>query len=694
MKTIYSLFAFLFVVSTLNAQTLNRSIRPASAPAKEIHIKDAQLFTLPNGLKVFLVEDKTTPILYYSLTLDVDPALQGNKAGIYDVFNDVFGKATTSRTKEQLNKEVDLIAAQFSASRSGVSISFLKKYEQKALDLFSDILLHPVFTQEDFNLTIEKTNTLLAGLGDDGGEMTDRVSSVLTYGKQFPYGELTTKQTIGNVQIADLENYYNTYFAPNTAYLVIVGDISLTEAKASAQKHLGQWKKKTVPVAKYLIPSAPATTEVAYIVKSEAVQSSITVTYPLAFQIGQPDYDAARIMNYILGGSATGYLFTNLREQHSYTYGAYSNLSSGEHIGRFEISGGRGPASVKAAITDSAVYEIFHELNRIITEPVTEESLKAAKTYLAGNFSRSLENSSTLAGFAINIDKYKLPKDYYKNYLKRIEAVTVADVQAAAKKYVKPNNAWIVVTGDKVYADKLLPFASDKSIHYFDHDANSVAAPTGESTDIPAETIIANYVNALGGKAAIDKIHDYTITADVKAMGQSLSFTQRFKTPDKTLVNLEMNGMAIQKMAFDGTALRISGMGGAQELTEGDLLNNIKDGAGVVPEADYVKNGYALSVGDIEEVNGQKAYVLTATKGESKAINYFDVTTGLKLKSINSLTPPEGEPQTTAIEYSDYRAVNGVQFPFLLKQSMGGMSMDCIVKSVEINQGIDDSVFQ
>jgi predicted Zn-dependent peptidase len=684
----------LSAVSTIHAQTLDRNIRPVSQPAKEIHIKDAQAFTLKNGLKVFLVEDKTTPIVYYSLSLDVKPALQGDKAGMYDIFSNIYGKATVSRTKEQLNKETDLIAARLAAGRNGVYVSYLKKYEKQALDLFSDVLLHPVFTKEDFDLTLEKMKTGLSSLGDDGGEMNQRVSNVLTYGKNYPAGELTTMQSIENVELSDLETYYNTYFAPNVARLVIVGDVSLQEAKAAAEKYLGKWKKKTVPVTRHTIPSAPATTEVAYIVKPGAVQSSIDVSYPVTYAIGQPDFDAARIMNYMLGGSATGYLFLNLREKHSYTYGVYSNLASGEQIGRFNLSDGRrGAPSVKAAITDSAIHEVFYELNRMLHDPLSEEALKAAKTYLAGSFSRSLETSSTLADFAVNIDKYHLPKDYYKNYLKRLEAVTLADVQAAAQKYVKPDNAWIVVTGDKAYAEKLLPFAGDQTIHYYDYDANPVAPPVNESADVSAQTVIDGYVKALGGKAAIDNINDYTISADVKAMGQSLSLTQTFKKPNKTLVSLEMNGMAIQKITFDGTALKMSGMGGAQEFTEGEILDNIKDGAGVVPESDYVKNGYVLSVGDIEEVNGQKAYVLTATKGGSKAVNYFDVKTGLKLKSLTSLTTPMGEQQT-AIEYSDYRAVDGVQFPFLMKQSMNGMSMDCLVKSVEINKGIDDSVFQ
>lgn len=472
MKTIYSLFVFLLVASTLSAQTLDRSIRPVSAPAKEIHIKDAQVFSLKNGLKVFLVEDKKTPIVYYSLNLDVKPALQGDKTGMYDVFNDVYGKATVSRAKEQLNKEADLIAAQMYANRWGISISFLKKYETQALELFSDVLLNPVFNREDFDLTVDKIRTGLSSLGDDPGEINERVANVLTYGKGFPSGEIVTKQSIENVEPADLEAYYKTYFAPNVARLVIIGDISLKEAKASAEKYLGQWEEKSVPVTEYIIPFAPPVTKVAYVVKPEAVQSIVAVTYPVTFRIGQPDFDAANVMNTILGTPFSGYLFMNLREKHSFTYGAYSSLSGGEQIGRFNVYGSRGGAAVNAAVTDSAVYQIFHEMNRIINEPVTEKSLKTAKTLLAGNFSRSLEQPSTLAGFAVNIDKYQLPEDYYKNFLKRLDAITIEDVQAAAQQFIKPENAWIVVTGDKAHAESLLPFAGDQTIHFYDYDAN------------------------------------------------------------------------------------------------------------------------------------------------------------------------------------------------------------------------------
>ncbi|MDR2843632.1 MAG: insulinase family protein, partial [Candidatus Symbiothrix sp.] len=634
MKTLYGIFFLLLSVVTLHAQSLDRSIRPSSAPAKEINIKDARVFQLSNGLKVFLVEDKTTPIVYYSLQLDVKPQLQGDKTGLYDLFDEVFGKRTATRTKEQLNQDIDLIGARANAHRNGGSISFLKKYGNNALDIFTDMILHPVFAQEEFDLAMTQYQTLLSSLGDDAGQINERVSSVLTYGKNYPAGEAITQATLKNVQLPDMQAYYNTCFAPNVSRLVIIGDVTLKEAKANAQKYFGSWKKKTVPVTQYEIPSAPEGTRVAYVVKPGAVQSSIDISYPIEYQLGAPDYDAARVMDQIFGGSGTGRLFLNLREQHSYTYGIYSDLSPDEHIGRFKLTSGGGAASVKAAATDSAIYEIFNEMKHIRLEPVSEKELKSAKTYRAGGFSRSLEKPSTIANFAINIDKYHLPKDYYKNYLKRLEALTAEEVQAAAQKYIRPENAWIVVTGDRAEADKLLPFAGDQTIHYYDYDANPTEAPVTQEAGISVQQLIANYVEAMGGEAVVQQIQDYQVSAKMTVMGQQADFTQYFKAPNLSATTLALDGTVIQRIAFDGSVVRISGLSGSQEMTAGAEFESVKNESSLIPERNYLANGYTLTVNGIEPVNGKEAYVLSISKeGMSTSLRYFDIASGLPVKS-------------------------------------------------------------
>ncbi|MCL1937631.1 MAG: insulinase family protein [Candidatus Azobacteroides sp.] len=693
MKKIYGLVILFVSVVALNAQELDRSIRPSSAPAKEINIKDAQIFTLDNGLKVFLVEDKTTPIVYYSLRLDVKPALQGEKAGAYDMFGDVFGKATTSRSKEQLNKEIDLIGALTNVHINGGYISFLKKYEDKALELFSDILLHPAFVQQEYDLSLEKYKSYLAALADDGGDVNQRVGAALTYGKNFPAGEVTTLKTLDNIRMSDLENYYQTYFAPNVARLVIVGDVSLSEAKANAKKYFGFWKKKKVAVAQYVIPQAPQTTQVAYIVRPGAVQSFIDLTYPVYFRVGVPDYEAARLMNLILGNSGSGRLFLNLRETHSYTYGVYSKLDTDELAGRFHLTAGSsGAAAVKASVTDSALYETRNEINRLINEPVSEKELKDIKSYVVGNFARSLEQSETVASFALDIDKYNLPKDYFKNYLKRIEAVTASDIQAAAGKYLKPGNAWIVVTGDQAYAENLASLAGDQTVHFYDFDANPTEAPSTQSVDIDAETLIDRYVQALGGKTALDQIDCYVKKGDVNLMGMPLQMEEYFKKPNLQASFLLRNGQVTQQKTFDGTTLKMSGMAN-QELTEGPEVEKRKNEAGICPELNYVANGYTLSVGGIEKLNGSDVYVLNSTKNGKTTVSYFDKESGLKVKSVSTEDIPMAGTQTISIEYSDYRTVEGVQFPFAIKQNAGGMVMDLNINSIDVNTEIPDSIF-
>ncbi|NDV58879.1 insulinase family protein [Bacteroides sp. 519] len=685
----------IILISSLsaNAQTIDRSIRPLAAPAKEVNIKDAQVFTLKNGLKVFLVEDNSTPLVLYSLQLDVKPTLEADKVGRNSLFNEVFGTITKNRSKEQLNKDIDMIAMQGGVHRNGGYAYFLKKHHDKALEIMTDMLFNPVFSQEEFELGLGKYKTDLSAIGDDAGNITNRIANTLVYGKGYPGGEIMTLKTLESVTLADLEAYYNTYFAPNVARLVIVGDISKKEAQKQAEKYFGKWAKKDVPVTDYVIPTAPAQNKVAFANKPGSVQSAIDVCYPVKFNLKESDYDAAAVMNQILGGSGTGHLFMNLREDKSWTYGIYTSLSAGEQIGSMSLTSGRGAASVKALATDSAVYEILKEFDRIIKEPVTAQELKDAVTYRAGNFSRSLAQSTNIAQFAVNIDKYNLPKDYYRNYLKRLEALTPADIQAAAAKYIKPENAWIVVTGDKQHADKLARFASDGKVQWYDYDANPIEAPTTKEVNVSAEEVIQNYIKAIGGKEAIDKINDFKIVGEMQIMGKSGAVEQTFKKPNLSTNSMSMQGMLIQKMAFDGKVLRISGMQGNSETTEGPKVEEIKYATGIAPELNYLTNGSTLTVEGIEAINEEDAYALKIEKNGAFAVEYYSVQSGLKLRKVQTTKTPNGEMQAIT-DYSDYREMSGVKVPYASKQSVMGQNINIIITSIEMNIGLKDADFK
>lgn len=690
MKKLKNILLLILCVIAVSAQTVDRSKRPGSAPAKEIEIKDAQTFTLSNGLKVFVVEDNRAPIVYYSLQLDIKPALEGEKAGLQDLFSGVFGTATTTRNRQQLNKEIDLIGANVNMHARGGSGSGLKKYELKMLELIADMALNPLFTEEELNLAREKEKSGLEFLSSDANQICKRLSYALTFGNQYPDGEVQTFETLERITIADLQAFYNTYFAPNVVRLVVVGDITVAEAKANVQKYFGAWKKKKVPETKYVIPKTPKETKVAMLNKDGAVQSSIKISYPVDFKPGVAGAEAAAIANYIFGGGMSSKLFLNLRETHSWTYGVYSRLHDGELTGLFELSDGRsGAGSVNAAATDSAIVEVISEMNNMIQKPVTQAELNAAKAYFAGNFGRSLQHPATIANFATRIDKYKLPKNYYKNYLKRIDALTVADIQAAAKKYFKPDNTWIVVVGDKEYEEALKKIAANKTVQFYDINANPIDAPETKIADLSAEQLIDNYVKAIGGASAIASISDYKINATMSAMGQNMDIVMLYKSPHYTLFSMSMGGVTAQKMVFNGASYTLSGMGGNQVFTEGQEFESAKAEAAVCPEMNFIKNGYALKIKGIEKIDDNEAYVLEVKKVDVDMVYYFDTKTYLLIRTVTNRETPQGVVQQIS-EASDYRPVGGVLFPYTVLQKVPAMNveMKMTVTTMQANTGL------
>ncbi|MDZ7650676.1 MAG: insulinase family protein [Cytophagales bacterium] len=243
---------------------------------------------------------------------------------------------------------------------------------------------------------------------------------------------------------------------------------------------------------------------------------------------GTQDAIKARVTNQILGGGFSARLMQNLREKHGYTYGAGSRLSADNLIGNFNAS-----ASVRNEVTDSSVYEFLSELKRMVNEPVEEKELVAAKAEISGSFGRSLENPQTIAGFALNTAKYNLPKDYYNNYLKYVDAITLADVQATAKKYIRPDNAHIIVVGKgSDVADKLAKFGEVKHFDIYGEPyvpVKASALPVG----LTAEKVISNYINAIGGSKKIQELKSVKTVSKATIQGTELTMTVSKKAPEK-----------------------------------------------------------------------------------------------------------------------------------------------------------------
>ncbi|MHB1686369.1 MAG: M16 family metallopeptidase [Ignavibacteriaceae bacterium] len=682
-RILFLIFAIEF--AAVSFAQVDRSKPPQPGPAPLIQLGKYDTLELANGLKVFVIENNKLPRVAFYLIINRTPILQNGETGYISAAGKLLGTATKTKTKDQINEQVDFIGASLSTSSSGVFAMSLKDHVTTLLDLMSDVVTNAVFKQSELDKIKLRMKSDLEASKDDPDAISSVVGDALRYGKNYPYGEVMTEKTIQNISLKKCEDYYSTYFHPNDSYLAVVGDISKDEAKSLVEKYFGDWQKGNIPKFSYKTPEPPAHREVAIVDRPNAVQSAINITYPVQLVPGSKDIIKASVMNTILGGDAFR-LFQDLREDHGYTYGAYSDLSSDEHVGFFDAS-----ANVRNDVTDSSVTQILYEMNRIRKDKVSDEELQHAKNFISGNFAISLERPQTIASFAINIAKYNLPNDYYQNYLKTIAAVTPEDIQKEAGKYILPDNSYVLVVGNADQVAKgLTQFGSIKYYDTFGNliDTTKASIPVG----LTAEKIIDNYVNAIGGKENLRKVKDRTTVMSGSVQGMTVSMVIYQKAPDKMMQEVSAGAMK-QGIYFNGKK-GVMQMAGKSIEVKANELEKLRYESTLDLLTHLKSLGIKLKLEDIEKVNGKEAYkVDMILPSGTKWIQYYDTQTWLKVKESKAITVPQGT-FTQDTYFDDYRDVDGVKYPFSLKQTLGPQHLDFIVTSIKVNTGLKDNMFE
>ncbi len=680
---IVSFIAVLAMSFAVNAQRdLNKQPKPGPAP--KVKLGKPEKFTLPNGLKVIMVENHKLPRASANLSIDNKPVFEGDKAGVSSLMGSLLGNGTTSISKDDFNEKVDYLGANLGFSSGGAFASSLKKYFPEILGLMADGVKNPVFTKEEFDKEIERTLEGLKNQDKDLKTIARRVEDYLTYGKEHPFGEYVTPKSINNITLEDVKKDYDTYYRPNNAYLVIVGDINPKETKKLVTKLFSGWKKGSIPAYTMPKPVNPATTEINFIDMPNAVQSEIAVINNIDLKLGDKDYYAALLANNILGGGGTARLFMNLREDKGYTYGSYSRVSQSRYAGTFKAT-----ASVRNMVTDSSMVEILKEINKVRYQKVSEEELKNSKAEYIGSFVMNVQKPRTVAGYALNIARYNLPTDFYENYLENINKVTLEDVQNAAIKYFKGDKARIFITGKGMDVLKNLEKTSDYPIKYFDKMGEATSKPK-MSAPIPAgvtaTTVVDKYFEAIGGKDKVAAVKTVMISSEAKIAQAPapIKLVAKLAAPNKTASLVSMMGNTLQKSVFDGTKGYEEARGQKKE-TAGEELEKAKASTAPFQDEAYKKG----KLDRIEPVNGADAYVVL--HGDKEV--FYDVKSGLKVKTVTTVKTPQGEQKVPAV-FSDYKEVNGIKFPHKVSRKNGPMELNFEVKEIKINEGISDADFQ
>lgn len=686
-KIILTITALIFTLN-INAQ-LDRSVMPTGGPSPKIKLDKPKEFKLKNGIKVLVVENHKLPRINYSLRFDRNPIVEGEKAGVISLLGSMLGNGTTSISKDEFNEEVDFLGASVNVGFGSGFAFTLTKNNERVLDLFSDAVINPLLTEEEFEKEKEKLIEGLKSQKKDIDAISSRVGDALSYGKNHAYGEFITEQTIDNISFQDIIDYHAKYFIPNNVYLVVIGDVNYKNVKSLISEKFGSWEKgKNIDDPEPVLTENVALTEINFIDLPTATQSAIQVTNNVDLMMTDEDYFAALMANDILGGGGEGYLFKNLREDKGYTYGAYSSLGSN----RYGVSKFRAGAKVRNMVTDSAVSEIVKEISRIRLEKVDSELLKNAKAKYVGSFIRNAENPQTIAGYALNIKLNNLPDDYYESYLENINSVSEEDVKKAASKYFKIANTRIVVVGkgsDVVANLEEVGFP----INYYDQYANSIAKPIFNKAipeGLTAVDVINNYIKAVGGKANLESVNTLVMKANVTIPGAPFSpeATMRQKLPNKSSFKMEVNmqgqQMTLSKTTFDGER-GYSEMQGQRVEFDEKQLDESKKVKGIFEEL-YFKTE-ELELVSINSVNYQDAYKVKVTVDGKESHRYYSVESGLLLSTEDT----DDNNNVVTTNYGDYQSVQNIMFPFYME--LPAQKLEFKTTSVEINKEIKDSSF-
>ena len=698
MKTIYkmntklSAFILLFLISvvSVNAQ-LDRSKQPKAGPEPSISLEVPSEFELKNGLKVLVVENHKLPRVTYSLNIDNKPVATGAKAGVESLIGSMLGNGTTSISKDDFNDEIDFLGANLNIGINGGFARSLSKYSERILELMADAAINPLLTEEEFEK--EKTK-LIEGLKTQEKSIDaigNRVADALLYGAKHPYGEFITEETVNNVTFGDAVAFYQKYFNPNNAYLVIIGDVDLSTIRKQVKTYFGKWEK-SIDVSTSVPPVSPNAqyTQINFVDLPNASQSSIAIKNSVDLKMNDEDYHASIITNSILGGGGEGYLFKNLREDKGYTYGAYSSLRADRYgAGTFSAT-----AKVRNMVTDSAVVQAMKEINRIKTETVDPQMLKDTKAKYVGKFIMGLEDPQTVARYALDIKLNNLPKNFYTTYLQKINAVTADDVTRVANKYMKPENARIVVIGKgSDVLDNLEK--TGIPIKYYDKYATAVEKPVFSKpipSGVTAESVVANYLTAVGGKDKLKSINTLLTNADVTIEGAPFKPKAVIKAmaPNKESMEMVIEGMGtVMKQKFDGSTGYREQQGMKVPMTDKEM-DGKKEEKGLFPEL-YVDVA-TMELESVATVEGKDVYKIKVTKGEDVSYRYYDTETGYLVRT-ESTSEQQGQMVTSIVDFSDYQDVEGVMLPKTQKITNGPQIITLNSTDIKFNEGVTEADF-
>ena len=459
---------------SINADEPWRSQVPAGGPARPLQLAAPQSATLSNGLTLILSERRELPIVAASLVLrtggDANPL---DKPGMASFVSAMLIEGTSTRSAMALADEVARLGASLGVAGSmdatTVTTRSLTKNFAATFGLLADVALNPSFPVEEIERQRASRLATLVQRRDNPAQVATQVTAAALYGPRHPYGysDIGTESSVKAMSRDDIDAFWKQNFVPNNAALVVAGDISMDELRALADGTFGAWQRGS-PATPSLGAPAKTRARVVIVDKPGSPQTQLRVG-SIGAARSSPDFRSMQVMNLALGGLFSSRINMNLREQHGYTYGAWSQFSFRRAPGPFEVVSG-----VRTDVTGPAVSEVFKELRGMTERPVSEEELKKAKDSLSQSLPGAFESNANAVSNFSNVFIYDLGLDYYSRYAEQVNAVTVDEALAAARKYLVPDEMVVIAVGDRAKIEPQLRRLSLGAIEIRDAEGRPV----------------------------------------------------------------------------------------------------------------------------------------------------------------------------------------------------------------------------
>ena len=664
-----------------------RQAPPAPMPLRPLEFPGFRETTLPNGLRVIVVEHHAQPVVNVNLYVQggsaADPAA---KLGLADLTATLLTKGTGRRSAQQIAETIEGVGGSMSAFAQrdylAISSGVLAENLPLAFTLLGDVALNPTFPAAELETARTRALSGLQVQLAQPASIAQRRFALEVYGDEHPYGRSPVPQTVKAITRTDLVSFHRENFRANNALLVVSGDVSADSVIALAKKTFGAWKGGAAPQVSFVAPPARGQKPITLVNRPGSAQSNILIG-GVAVRPDNPDYPALQVLNKIVGGGTDARLFLILREQKGWTYGAYTDITRPRDIGYYVAS-----AEVRTAVTDSALAEMLHQLNRLREEPVAAAELEAAKSFLTGSFPLTIETAGQIAGQVAQTRLLGLPIEDLTHYRERIASVTAADVQRVAQTYVRPDQASIVIVGDaaKVMAG-LEPIAP---VALYDVEGKSL-----KLADLEAKPSLDRFDPS--------RLKPQTLTYDVVVNGsaQGSSSSSLVREGDIWISRTTLNIGPMKQQGELRFTSNFTGISSTQNSAQGAvdlrLIDGKITGTAQLPPAVGGDRSYDAEVTAGTLLPGMDEYAITIADlavGRTLTLPLFNALTGsvtpltLKVTGTEAVTVPAGTFPAFRIEAS------GGQMPIamfvrqemphiVLKQEFAGQPVSIELKSVQ-----------